>query len=406
VTPRRALTLLAAAELLAMSPWFSASAVAPALVQHWQLGPRDSAWLTISVQLGFVVGALVSALFTLSDLWSPTRLVAGCAWLAGVATLGVILAPGPLAAITLRALTGAALAGVYPPGMKIAAQWFRETRGVAIGILVGALTVGSASPHLVRAFVNAAQWHSVLAIAAFAAFAGGVLVLLLPPQGPYATPSPRFTWTAVPRLVRDRAVLLANCGYLGHMWELYAMWTWVAVFIAESEKARTGVRDLSAGPAASFPAALAFAVIAAGALGCWLAGKWADQWGRTRVTSVAMALSGSCALLSGFVFGRPAVVLGSVLVVWGVAVVADSAQFSAAISELAPPEYVGTALTLQTCLGFLLTTITIYLVPALAGRIGWQWSMSVLALGPALGIAAMHTLRQRPEALLMAGGRG
>ncbi|HUL49732.1 MAG TPA: MFS transporter [Gemmatimonadales bacterium] len=404
MTPRRVLALLAAAELLAMSPWFSASAVAPALVQHWHLGPRESASLTISVQLGFVFGALVSAIFTLSDLWSPTRLVAVCAWIAGAATLGVILAPGPETAIALRAVTGAALAGVYPPGMKIAAQWFREMRGRAIGILVGALTVGSASPHLVRAFVHGSEWQSVLATAAFAAFAGGVLVLLLPREGPYSTPSPPFSWAAVPQLVRDRAVLLANCGYLGHMWELYAMWTWIAVFIAESEVARKGGRDAAA--AGGFPATLAFAVIAAGAVGCWLAGKWADQWGRTRVTSVAMALSGSCAIGSGLVFGKPVAILSAVLLIWGVAVVADSAQFSAAVSELAPREYVGTALTLQTCLGFLLTTATIYLLPVLAARIGWQWSMSVLALGPALGIVAMLTLRGRPEARLMAGGRG
>ena len=389
-----------------MSPWFSASAVAPALVQHWQLGPRESAWLTISVQLGFVVGALASAIVTLSDLWSATRLVAVCSWLAGGATLGVILAPGPRAAIVLRALTGAALAGVYPPGMKIAAEWFRETRGVAIGVIVGALTVGSASPHLVHAFVNASEWRSVVATAAFAAFAGGGLVLLLPREGPYAGPSPPFTWTAVPRLIQDRAVLLANCGYLGHMWELYAMWTWIAVFIAESEAVRTGVGGRNGGTVGGLSAALAFTVIASGALGCWLAGKWADRWGRTRVTAVAMLVSGTSALLSGIVFGKPVPVLGTLLVIWGVAVVADSAQFSAAISELAPREYVGTALTLQTCLGFLLTTVTIYLIPALAHRIGWQWSMTVLALGPAAGIAAMLTLGRRPEAALMAGGRG
>jgi len=405
VSARRVLAVLAASELCGMAPWFSASAVAPALSRVWRLDTAGGAWLTISVQLGFVVGALGSALLTLADRWSARRLVAGSAWLAGLATLGVAFAPGPGAGIALRMLTGAALAGVYPPGMKIVAGWYREGRGLAIGVLVGALTLGSALPHLVRWAVPPEYWRPVLVIAAAAAFVGGLLVLLVPHDGPFAAPAPRFTWRAAPRVLADRAMSLANLGYLGHMWELYAMWTWLAAFVAASELARTG-DPTAGGGGGRTPALVTFTVVGSGALGCWLGGKLADRWGRTLITSVAMTLSGTCALASGMAFGQPLVMLVPLLLVWGVTVIADSAQFSAAVSELAPRELVGTALTLQTSLGFLLTCLTIYLLPWVAARMGWRWSMTLLALGPAGGVWAMLALRRRPEAAALAGGRG
>jgi len=374
-----------------MAPWFSASAVSPTLARLWALSPGTTAWLTISVQLGFVAGALLSAILTLADRLSARRLVAGSAALAAAATLGVAAAPGITMAIMCRLLTGAALAGVYPPGMKIAAGWFKEGRGLAIGVLVGALTLGSASPHLVRWAVSPAAWRVVLVVAAISALAGGLLVLLVPNDGPYAAPSPPFSLAAAPRILRDRAVALANLGYLGHMWELYAMWTWMAVFVAASEHARRGSQTDVTGLAAL----VTFAVVGSGAIGCWLGGRYGDRWGRSLVTSAAMLVSGSCSLAVGLLFGAPLWALIPLLLVWGVSVVADSAQFSAAVSELAPRDYVGTALTLQTSLGFLLTCATIYLLPTVAAAIGWRWSMSVLAMGPALGIWAMLTLRRR-----------
>ena len=400
MSARRVLAVLAVAELLAMAPWFSASAVAPTLSRAWQLTPADTAWLTISVQLGFVIGALLSAVFTLSDLWSARRLVQVSAVAAGVATFGVASASNPTVGIALRMATGAALAGVYPPGMKIVAGWFRDGRGWAIGIMVGALTLGSALPHLLRWLVPVTVWRPVLASAGALAMLGAGLMAFVPHDGPFATPALQFSWSAVPRILRQRAVTLANLGYLGHMWELYAMWTWIAAFVAASEHARTG-----AAPPVGPIALVTFAVVGSGAAGCWLGGKYADRWGRTLVTSVAMALSGACSLTVGTLFGHTLAMLLPVLLVWGVTVVADSAQFSASVSELAPRDLVGTALTLQTSLGFLLTCLTIYLLPWVAERIGWRWSMSVLALGPAVGIWAMLMLRQRPEASALAGGR-
>jgi len=400
VTPRRVLALLAVTQLLALAPWFSASAVAPALAERWSLTPGATAWLTVSVQLGFVVGALVSATLTLPDRWSARRLVAGSSVLAALATAGVIVAPSPAAAVALRFVTGAALAGVYPPAMKIAAGWFREGRGVALGVLVAAVTLGSGGPHFVRWAVPAESWPLVLALAAGSALAGGVLVLRVPGSGPYAARAPGFAWGAVPQIFRDRPTLLANTGYLGHMWELYAMWTWIAAWVVASQAARGAPGD-----AATLAALVAFGVIGAGAVGCWVAGLAADRWGRTLVTSASLAVSGACCLAAGFLFAAPLPVLVPWLLVWGFAIVADSAQFSTAVSELAPPGLVGTALTLQTSLGFLLTTITIFTLPALAAAIGWRWVMSVLAIGPAIGIWAMLTLRARPESRQLAGGR-
>jgi len=391
LTRRRVLLLLAATQLLAMAPWFSASAVAPALTRIWSLSPGATAWLTISVQLGFVAGAIVSAMLILADRLSARRLITGSAVVAAAATLGVSLAPGVRTAIAFRLLTGAALAGVYPPGMKIAAGWFKEGRGLAIGILVGALTLGSASPHLVRWAVSPDAWRIVLVVAAVSAVVGGLLVLLIPNDGPFAAPSPPFSLAAAPRILKDRAVALANLGYLGHMWEVYAMWAWMAAFVAASEHARRGDQSDVSGLAAL----VTFAVVGSGSIGCWLGGKYGDRSGRSVVTSVAMLISGTCALTVGIVFGGSLLLLVPLLLVWGISVVADSAQFSAAVSELAPREYVGTALTLQTSMGFLLTCATIYMLPLVAASIGWRWTMSVLAIGPALGIWAMLTLRRR-----------
>ncbi len=384
-----------------MAPWFSASAVAPALAREWGLGTGGTAGLTISVQLGFVAGALLSAILTLSDIWSARRLVAWSALAAALATVAVALSSGPGWGLGFRFLTCAALAGVYPPGMKIAAGWFREARGWAIGILVGALTLGSAVPHLVHWFVPGEAWRSVVFVAAGSALAGGGLILLVPNDGPFAAPSPPFSWSVVPRILRDRAVLLANLGYLGHMWELYAMWTWMAAFVAASETARLH----GAATARATAALVTFGVVGSGAVGCWLGGKYADRVGRTIVTSVSMVVSGACCLAIGGLFGKPLVLLVPALLFWGVAVVADSAQFSTAVSELAPRDYVGTALTLQTSLGFLLTTVTISLLPVAARAAGWRWVMSLLAIGPAFGVWAMLTLRRRPEAVSLAGGR-
>jgi len=395
---RRTLLLLALVQLLGMAAWFSASAVVPALSAEWGLGDSGRSWLTMSVQLGFVLGALGAALVNLPDRVTPWKLLSACALLAALATAAIPLFCRSLApALALRVLTGLFLAGVYPVGMKIMATWTREDRGLGIGLLVGALTLGKAAPHLLTAIGGAARWHTVLYASAALTALGALLAGTGVRDGPYATGNARFDWRYAGEVFSVRELRLANFGYLGHMWELYAMWTWVPSFLAASFALRGLSRETAS--------AAGFAVIGAGAVGSWLAGRWADRLGRTTITIAALAVSGACCLLVGMLFGGPPLLVLALCLVWGFAVVADSAQFSACVTELCRPEYIGTALTLQTSVGFLLTMVTIRLLPWAQARVGWGAAFAVLAIGPVLGIWAMARLRAMPVAVKLAGGR-
>ncbi len=376
---RRTLVLLALAELLGMSVWFSASAIAPQLREAWSLSASQSGWLTSAVQLGFVAGTAAAALLNLADL-VPARVYFGASALAAAACNAALLAAGGFeAALVTRFGVGFFLAGVYPPAMKMIATWYRDGRGFAIGTIVGALTVGKASPFLLHGLEHAGI-APVVVLASAASAAGGLIVLAGYRDGPFAFARRAFDWGLVGVVWRDRGVRLAVGGYLGHMWELYAMWSWVAAFLAAGAGLGARAADVAG-----------FAAIAAGGIGCVAGGVLADRYGRERLTIWAMAVSGTCAVVVGPAAAWPVLAV-AVALLWGFAVVADSAQFSALVTELAPAHAVGTALTLQTSLGFLLTMASIQAVPHLVAAVGWRWAFAALAIGPALGIAAMRRL--------------
>lgn len=381
--------VMAIVALLAMSLWFSASAVVPQLIVEWNLSPVMQGWMTMSVQIGFVCGAVGSALLNLADRVPAHRLIAVSALLGAVFNAAIpVLSDGPETAVVFRFLTGACLAGVYPPGMKIMASWCREDRGLCIGVLVGALTVGSGMPHLLNAISSSASgippWRMVMfSTSGQAAIAGIVAWTTLKP-GPHLARAARFNWRHATEGLTYRPTRLANFGYFGHMWELYAMWAWVPVMLVMSyEKA-----DLNP-DAARFAS---FGIFAIGGLSSILAGKWADRWGRERITQWSLAVSGACCVLVGLFVNSPILLTGLCLV-WGFAVIADSAQFSALISELGDPRYVGTALQVQTSIGFLITMVTLQVIPLLVDAVTFRWAFLILAAGPAAGWFSMVNLR-------------
>lgn len=381
--------VMAIVALLAMSLWFSASAVVPQLIVEWDLSPVMQGWMTMSVQIGFVCGAVGSALLNLADRVPAHRLIAVSAVLGAAFNASIpVLSDGPETAVVFRFLTGACLAGVYPPGMKIMASWCREDRGLCIGLLVGALTVGSGMPHLLNAMSSGASgippWRSVMFSTSGQATIAGILAWTTLRPGPHLARAARFNWRHAMEGLTYRPTRLANFGYFGHMWELYAMWAWVPVMLVVSYE-KAGL-DPDAARLASF------GIFAVGGVSSILAGRWADRWGRERITQWSLVVSGACCLLVGFLFESPILLTGLCLI-WGFAVIADSAQFSALVSELGDQRFVGTALQVQTSIGFLITMVTLQVIPLLVDAVTFRWAFFALAVGPAVGLVAMTMLR-------------
>ena len=396
---RRALGLVSLSTILALSVWFSTNAIAPALETVKGFTTDDLAWLTISVQLGFVFGTMASSILNLADIFNARRLFAVSAVLAALCNLSVIPLDGYWSGLAMRFATGAFLAGVYPPAMKILSGWFKQGRGLALGTMIGALTLGSGSPHLLRSlFVD--SWQVTIIGSSALAIVGGLLLPLTVTVGPHESKAGKFDPRYLLVVFRERALRLTVIGYLGHMWELYAMWAWIGAYLL----AVFGARPLI-GDSLELASVLAFAVFAAGAAGSLLGGIASDRYGRTMATIVPMVLSGSMAFVIGFLpFGWTFAIVALALV-WGASVIADSGQFSTATTELSDPAYRGTVLTFQTGLGFAVTAVSIKLVPVLEAATGWGVAFAVLGIGPVVGTLAMIRLRSLPESLALANGR-
>lgn len=392
-----ALARLAGALVLGISTWFSATAVVPQLAATWDLTATAQAWLTISVVLGFVAGALVSSILNIADRVRPQLVMLTGAAGAGLANLAIVWVDDGRTGILLRLVTGFFLAGVYPPSFKLIATWFRRGRGTALGVLAAGIIFGNALPHLVNA-LGGIRWQNVIYATSTLSALGGVLAYTVR-EGPFPFPRSIFDPRQIGRVFGNRGVRLASIGYFGHMWELFAMAAWFLIFFGDHLEARG---------AAVLPMAalVTFTVIAMGAAGSWVGGLVADRWGRTNFTALMLAISGLCSLGIGLLFDGPTWPIVIVGLIWGFTVVADSAQFSAIVTEVGDQSYVGTALTMQIAIGFTISAATIWLIPIFEEAVGWTWAFSILALGPVVGITAMLRLKRLPEARLIAGGLG
>ena len=394
----RMLTFLAIALVLSMSTWFSASAVIPQLRTAWTLTPGNTAWMTIAVGMGFVCGALLSSLFNIADIISPRHVIMGGAIGAALANFLLLFAAGPQAGIPLRFATGFFLAGVYPPAFKLISTWFRDQRGLALGILASAIVIGNGIPHLING-LGGLDWQIVIVVTSIQSLIGGLIAEFGIQEGPYPFPNAVFDPRQIGLALTNRGVRLATLGYVGHMWELFAMYAWILVFFIEVFK----IHDVGTQSTAAYAT---FVIFAVGGIGSWVGGLLADRWGRTNTTILMMGVSGTCAVLIGLLFQTHLYLTLLVGLVWGMMVVGDSAQFSTMVTETADQSYVGTALTIQLATGFTITILTIWLIPILQNMFSWQWAFAFLAPGPIIGILAMLRLKSLPEAAKISGGKG
>ncbi|MDT8862089.1 MFS transporter [Alkalihalobacillus sp. MEB130] len=385
----RALTWIGLAVLFSLSLWFSASVIASELIEHWNLSSHLEVWLSASVPLGFVIGAFVSSYVGIADRYNPRNIFAVSALVGALLNGLLIVASGSFFGILLRILTGVTLAGVYPIAVKMLSQWFPKKRGLAIGILIAALTLGSSLPHFVVMFFSELDWKVVILFTSVLAVLAAVIVHWMVEDAPETSKKSPFSFKLIKKVVTNKPVMLANYGYFGHMWELYAMWTWLPPFLAAS--------FISYSPETPywFIALSSFLSIGvAGGIGCVLGGIISDKIGRSNLTIYSMLISATCAVLIGLTYGHFIWLTLILSFIWGMSVIADSAQFSAAVSEVAEVEYVGTALTFQMCIGFLITIFSINLIPIIQTYVGWEWVFALLAIGPILGIFSMVKYRR------------
>lgn len=388
-SPRRVLGLISFSVFLTTSTWFSGTAATPILRQLWGLNDVQCSWLTISVQVGFILGTFLYAVLNLPDVFPARFVFCVSAGLAAAFNAGFALLSQDLStALVFRFLTGITLAGIYPVSMKLVAQWFQSRLGWRLGILLASLTLGTAVPYLFFALGASPDWRLLLLIASGLSLLGGGLVLFFVPQGPFLRKTAAFDPRMAFQIFRFRDFRLQALGYFGHMWELYAFWSLAASFLMSSFR-HTGFKYVASVPF------IAFMVIAAGAFGCVLGGWISRRTGERAVALTSLGVSGTLCALSWWIFEWDSLFVIFAAVVWGVFVIADSPQFSALAVQTCPPRYTGTALTIQNGLGFAITVISIQLTAWLAQMWGWKWAFCMLLIGPLLGTSALIKLGNR-----------
>lgn len=383
-----ALGWISISELFALSLWFSASAIVPELGKVWGLSSAMEAWVTSSVQIGFIAGALVSSYFGISDRYDTRKIFSIAAFCGAILNGMIIFTDNAFVAITLRLLTGVTLAGIYPTAVKLLSQWFPIRRGMAIGILIAALSLGSSLPHFVVLFFSSVNWRFVIVTSSILAFISSLIMKGILVDAPTSSKGNAVSFRMLKKVIANKPVMLANYGYFGHMWELYAMWTWLPAFLTASCLKYSPTSNPLLGGLFSF-----ICIGVAGALGCVIGGYYSDKIGRSRLTIIAMSVSAFCSLIIGFTFGHSLWLTFMLSLIWGMSIIADSAQFSAVVTEFAEVDYVGTALTFQMSIGFLITIFSINLIPLLEKEIGWEWVFSLLSIGPILGTISMFRLK-------------
>ena len=367
-----------------MSLWFLSSAVLPDMMKEVELSSFIQALLSSSVNIGFVIGALLIAVFGIADRFDARKVFALSAILAAFFNYSLLyLELGSVVSIFARGLTGVCLAGVYPVGMKIAVGWGQKDRGFLVGLMVGALTVGSAFPHF-AAYVGGMDWRFAVELVSLLSLIAGVLVLFCQ-LGPHDSRATKFKFSDIFLCWSNKNIRYPILGYLGHMWELYAMWAWLSTFAALSFQV-----SLSEADAIRLSSLVSFLAIALGGVACVFAGIFADRIGKSKVTIYAMAVSGVSALATALSFGGPVWITVFFILIWGISIIPDSAQFSALVADHTPADKSGSILTLQTALGFGLTIITVQGTPYLVEAIGWPATLGLMALGPMSGLYFMR----------------
>jgi predicted MFS family arabinose efflux permease len=382
--PRRILPAIVFSQFAVTSIWFAGNAIITDLESAMNVGLEDTGIVTSAIQLGFISGTLLFAMLSISDRYSPRKIFFICSILGSLSNLLIyFIANNLFSLLVLRFITGFLLTGIYPVGMKIAAGWYKDKLGNAIGLLVGSLVLGTAFPHLIKSFGGSLPWEQVIFVVSGFALAGGFLMYIMVEDGPYISSGTKFNSGAIIRIFSDKKLKASAFGYFGHMWELYAFWALIPTILLNYLKSNP--MDLNI----SF---WSFLIIAFGSVGCIVGGIISKTTGSAKVAFVQLALSGICCLISPLMFNTAAPVFFVFLIFWGIVVVGDSPQYSAIIALTAPKELVGSGLTLINSIGFAITIGSLWVVYQFLEIIDIPYTLMILSLGPVIGLFSLKEL--------------